>query len=85
MEIGNKFLVALVFGIFYQHLTVADDGVQGCAQLMTQVGQEGSLGPDPVESPTRWTLRDMGRSLNISIQGFMSCFAHDTPCFSKSA
>ena len=40
LEVGDEVLVAQVFGLFLQHLAVADDGVERRAQLVGHVGQE---------------------------------------------
>ena len=44
LEVGGEVLLAQVFGLFLQHLAVADDGVQRRAQLVAHVGQELALG-----------------------------------------
>ena len=45
LKVGHEALPVPVFGLLYQHLAVADDGVQGRAQFMAHTGQEIGLVP----------------------------------------
>jgi hypothetical protein len=55
LEVGSEVLITQVFGLLLQHLAVADDGVQRCAQLMAHVGEKLALGVvGPLSSSTRF-------------------------------
>src|SRR5882724_8524985 len=40
LEIRNESLLPQILRLFLQHLAIADDGVEGSAQLMGHVGEE---------------------------------------------
>src|SRR5215467_2467527 len=42
-QIGNEGGMTEVSGVLLKHFAVADDGIQGCAQLVAHTGKEGAL------------------------------------------
>ncbi len=61
-QVGQRRIRAIL-GLFDQHLAVAQDGVQGSAQLVAHVGQETALGAAGVQRPVASLLELVQRRL----------------------